>query len=104
MISKHVSEVKKEVIDPVEFIHKTIEQVKKINDEYNYITVISEERALEQAEKVKKEFGELKREEVELTKELKKLVQENLREDLKKAEREKIRSGTAFPVKDTAAQ
>ena len=55
MISKHVSEVKKGAIDPVEFIHKTIEQVKKINNEYNYITVISEERALEQAEKVKKE-------------------------------------------------
>ncbi len=55
MISKYVSEVKKGIVDPVDYIHKTIENAKKINKEYNYFTVISEEHALEQAEKVRKE-------------------------------------------------
>lgn len=54
MISQLVSNVKKEIIDPVENTYKIIEKAKKINKEYNYITTFSEEKAIEQAKQVKK--------------------------------------------------
>jgi aspartyl-tRNA(Asn)/glutamyl-tRNA(Gln) amidotransferase subunit A len=53
-IREFVKKVQSREIDIVEHTHKVIEEVKKINEEYNYFNVIAEELAIEQAEKVKK--------------------------------------------------
>lgn len=49
-----VKQVQKKEIDVVEHTHKVIEEVKRINKEYNYFNVIADELAIEQAEQVKK--------------------------------------------------
>lgn len=49
---KFISRVKKKEIDVAENTAKVIEKIKKINKEYNYFNVISEELALELAKKV----------------------------------------------------
>ncbi|HJN56694.1 MAG: amidase family protein [Candidatus Woesearchaeota archaeon] len=49
-----VNKIKNNEIDIVEHTHKVIEECKKINKEYNYLNVISEELALEQAKNIKK--------------------------------------------------
>ncbi len=46
-------EVKSGSLDIVEHTHKVLDQAKKLNDEFNYLNVIGEELALEQAKKVK---------------------------------------------------
>ena len=54
MTQDFIKQVKNKEIDIVEHIHKVIEEVKKINKEYHYFNVISEELALEQATELKK--------------------------------------------------
>lgn len=54
MISDFVNKVKEKQIDVVEHTHKVLDEIKKINKEYNYFNTISEELALEQAKAVKK--------------------------------------------------
>ena len=49
-----ISEVRKGNIDVVKHTEEVIKQVKKINKDYNYFNVVSEELALEQAKKVNK--------------------------------------------------
>lgn len=49
-----IKNIKSGNIDVVENTHKAIEQVKKINNKYNYMNNISEELALKQAKEVKK--------------------------------------------------
>jgi len=53
-IPDFVNHVKKGQIDIVEHTHKVLNEVKKINKEYNYFNVICEKEALEQAELIKK--------------------------------------------------
>lgn len=50
----YIRKVQSKEIDIVEKTHKVIEEVKKINSEYNYFNVISEELALSQAKNLKK--------------------------------------------------
>ncbi|MAG91309.1 Asp-tRNA(Asn)/Glu-tRNA(Gln) amidotransferase GatCAB subunit A [Candidatus Woesearchaeota archaeon] len=52
--SEFVEKVKNNEIDIVEHTHKVIEECKKINKDYNYFNVVSEELALVQANKLKK--------------------------------------------------
>jgi len=54
MIKDFVSKVKKGEIDVVEHTKKVLAKIKKLNEEYNYFNVISEEEALKQAEEVQK--------------------------------------------------
>ncbi len=54
MMQDFITKVKEGNIDVVEHTHKVIEECKKINKEYNYFNVISEELALECANAVKK--------------------------------------------------
>ena len=49
-----IKKVKSKEIDIVEYIHKILEETKKINKECNYFNVISEELAIEQAKNIKK--------------------------------------------------
>ncbi len=49
-----VKKIKNNEIDIVEHTHKVIDECKKINKEYTYFNVISEEFALEQAKNIKK--------------------------------------------------
>ncbi|MBN2111497.1 Asp-tRNA(Asn)/Glu-tRNA(Gln) amidotransferase subunit GatA [Candidatus Woesearchaeota archaeon] len=49
-----IKQVQNKEIDVVEHTHKVLEEIKKINKEYNYFNTISEELALEQAKSVKK--------------------------------------------------
>src|SRR3989344_66662 len=49
-----IKKVQSKEIDPVENIHKVLEELKKINKEYNYLNTISEDLAIEQAKLVKK--------------------------------------------------
>jgi len=51
-----IGKVKNQEIDIVEHTEKVIEECKKINREYNYFNVISEELALEQAREIKKQI------------------------------------------------
>ena len=51
-----VGKVKNNEIDIVEHTHKVIKECKKINKEYNYFNVISEDLALEQANGIKKQL------------------------------------------------
>ncbi len=53
-IKEFAKKVKSKEIDIVEHTYKVIKECKKINKEYNYFNIISEELALEQAEKLKK--------------------------------------------------
>jgi aspartyl-tRNA(Asn)/glutamyl-tRNA(Gln) amidotransferase subunit A len=55
-IIEFVQKVKNNEIDIVEHTYNAIEECKKINKEYNYFNVISEETALEQASSIKKEL------------------------------------------------
>lgn len=50
-----IKQVQKKEIDIVEHTHKVIEEAKKINKEYNHFNVISENLAIKQAEKLKKD-------------------------------------------------
>ncbi|MEE9525116.1 MAG: amidase family protein [Candidatus Woesearchaeota archaeon] len=50
-----VTQVRNGDIDVVEHTAKVIEQIKKINKEYHYFNVISDEEALEQAKKINKD-------------------------------------------------
>lgn len=54
MIKQFIQKVKSKEIDIVEHTENVIKECKKINKEYNYFNFISEELALEQAEKIKK--------------------------------------------------
>src|SRR3989338_4571947 len=49
-----LQQVKNNEIDIVEHTHKVIDDCKKINKEYSYFNVISEELAIEQAQSIKK--------------------------------------------------
>jgi len=49
-----IKKVQNKDIDIVEHIHNVIEKSKKINKEYNYFNVISEDLAIKQAENIKK--------------------------------------------------
>jgi len=51
-----VSKIKNNEIDIVEHTHKVIIECKKINKEYNYFNVISEDLALEQAKELHKKI------------------------------------------------
>lgn len=51
-----VGKVKNNEIDIVEHTHKVIKECKKINKEYDYFNVISEDLALEQAKDIKKQL------------------------------------------------
>src|SRR3989344_1559333 len=53
-VKDFISKVKDNEIDIVEHTEKVIEECKKINEEYNYFNVISEELALQQAHNLKK--------------------------------------------------
>ncbi len=53
-IDEFVSKVRSKEIDIVEHTHKVIEKTRKIDKEYHYFNVISDDLALEQAESVKK--------------------------------------------------
>ena len=55
-IKNFIQKIKNSEIDVVEHAHKAIDECKKINKEYNYFNVISEESALQQAEAIKKEL------------------------------------------------
>jgi len=52
--SDFIKKIKNKEIDVVEHTHKVIEECKKINKEYYYLNIISEELAIKQAEAVKK--------------------------------------------------
>lgn len=54
-LKEYIEGIKKGEISAVDTIKKTLKEVKEINKEYNYFNVISEDLALEQAEKVDKE-------------------------------------------------
>ncbi|HHT9108780.1 MAG TPA: amidase, partial [Candidatus Wunengus sp. YC64] len=56
MIKEFVEKVKNNEIDIVEHTHKIIDECKKINKEYNYFNVISEDLAIEQANEIKKQL------------------------------------------------
>jgi aspartyl-tRNA(Asn)/glutamyl-tRNA(Gln) amidotransferase subunit A len=51
-----INQVKTQEIDIVDHTHKVIDECKKINKEYHYFNVISEDFAIEQAEGIKKEL------------------------------------------------
>src|SRR3989338_8671963 len=51
-----VEKVKNNEIDIVEHTHKIIDECKKINKEYNYFNVISEELAISQSNEIKKQL------------------------------------------------
>jgi len=51
-----VGKIKNSEIDIVEHTHEVIKEAKKINKEYNYFNVISEDLALEQAKDIKKQL------------------------------------------------
>ena len=53
-VKDHIRKVQNKEIDIVEKTHRVIEEVKKINEEYHYFNVISEELALNQAKEIKK--------------------------------------------------
>ncbi len=53
-ITDFVQQVKQGSIDVVEHTHKSIEEIKKINEEYNYFNVICEEEAIKQAASLQK--------------------------------------------------
>jgi len=48
-ITQHIDKLRNNEIDIVELTYKIIEQCKKINQDYHYFNIISEERALHQA-------------------------------------------------------
>jgi len=54
--SEFVTKIKNNDIDIVEHTHEVIKEAKKINKEYNYFNVISEDLALEQAKDIKKQL------------------------------------------------
>jgi len=54
--TEFVGKIKKNEIDIVEHTHKVLKEAKKINMEYNYFNVISEDLALEQAKDIKKQL------------------------------------------------
>ena len=56
MIKEFVNKIKNNEIDIVEHVHKVINECKKINKEYNYFNVISEDLAIEQANEIKKQL------------------------------------------------
>tara|TARA_Y100000310_G_scaffold343706_1_gene452594 strand:+ start:1399 stop:2802 length:1404 start_codon:yes stop_codon:yes gene_type:complete len=47
-----IKKIQNKEIDVVEHTHKVIEETKKINKEYNYLNVISEDSAIEQAKQI----------------------------------------------------
>ncbi len=53
-IKQFINKIKNNEIDIVEHTHEVIKECKKINKEYNYLNVISEDLALEQANNLKK--------------------------------------------------
>ena len=52
--SEFVKKVQNKEIDIVEHTNKILEKIKKINREYNYFNIISDDLALRQAEALKK--------------------------------------------------
>ena len=56
-----VNKIKNNEIDVVEHTHKAIEETKRLNKEYHYLNVISEEQALEQAKSIKKDNNKNKK-------------------------------------------
>jgi len=59
-MNEFINKVKNNEIDIVEHTHKVISECKKINKEYNYFNVISEDLAVEQANNIKKNLNKLK--------------------------------------------
>ena len=55
-VNEFVTKVKNNEIDIVEHTHKVISECKKINKDYNYFNVISEDLALKQANEIKKQL------------------------------------------------
>ena len=55
-IRAYIEKLRNNEIDIVEHTGKIIEECKKINEEYNYFNVISEELALQQAKEIKKQL------------------------------------------------
>ncbi|MBI5392039.1 Asp-tRNA(Asn)/Glu-tRNA(Gln) amidotransferase subunit GatA [Candidatus Woesearchaeota archaeon] len=53
-IQEFVKKIQNKEIDPVEHIEKVLEECRKINREYHYLNVISEELAIQQAKNLKK--------------------------------------------------
>ncbi len=56
MIKEFINKIKNNEIDIVEHTHKVIKESKKINKEYNYFNVISEDLALERAKELQKQI------------------------------------------------
>ena len=55
-----IQKIRNNEIGIVDHIHKVLEECKKINKEYNYFNVISEELAIEQANNIKKQLKQNK--------------------------------------------
>jgi len=55
-MQEFIDKIKNNEIDIVEHTHKVIIECKKINKEYNYLNVISEDFALEQAKELHKKI------------------------------------------------
>src|SRR3989344_1881138 len=53
-IKQHIEQVQKKEIDIVDYTNKVLKEIKEINKEYNYFINITEDLALNLAEKVKK--------------------------------------------------
>ncbi len=53
-VQEFIKKVQNKEIDIVEHTHKVIEECKKINKEYNYFNIISEDLAIKQAQNLKK--------------------------------------------------
>ena len=53
-VSDFIKKVHNNEIDVVEHTHKVLDECKKINSEYNYFNVISEDLAIKQAEAINK--------------------------------------------------
>ena len=52
--TEFIKKVKNKEIDIVEHTHKVLEECKKLNKEYNYLNIISDKLAINQAEAIKK--------------------------------------------------
>src|SRR3989338_10778541 len=61
LLNQFIQQIKNNEIDIIEHTHKVIDECKKINREYNYFNVISEELALEQASSIKNQLEKNKK-------------------------------------------
>ncbi|MBI4447690.1 Asp-tRNA(Asn)/Glu-tRNA(Gln) amidotransferase subunit GatA [Candidatus Woesearchaeota archaeon] len=56
-IKQHIEKINKQEINAVEFTYKALDEAKKINGEYHYLNVVSEELAIEQAKQLQKSLS-----------------------------------------------